>query len=176
MKMIDKQTVQAFLNDTRKKLQDNPRLYVNSENDTVTIGLPTELLEYANRAAGHSGLNNGARPTGIRIKTHDAISLRDDVLSSDDAYIDFITKNADNGYYDEVIREHKEYIKNGGYATDNRPIEGNVSVIVSLYGKKVFIECSKRNNKEEVLHDRKTLTIAEFESKYNLVRGSDWFE
>ena len=59
MNNIDLKIVDNFLNECHKKIKNNPNLYINSKNDTVTIGLPTELLEFANRAAGHSGLNNG---------------------------------------------------------------------------------------------------------------------
>jgi len=169
MNNIDLKIVDNFLNECHKKIKNNPNLYINSKNDTVTIGLPTELLEFANRAAGHSGLNNGARPTGIRIKTANAIMLRDEILNSSDAYIDFIKKNADDGYYNDVKAEHNEYIINGGLCKkNNKPVEGNAHILVEKYGKKIFVECSKQSSKDEVINDRKTMSISEFEEKYQL--------
>jgi len=51
---------------------------------------------------------------------------------------------------------------------DNKPVDGNVSVLTKRYGKKIFLECAELTSKEEIINDRKTLTILEFEEKYKL--------
>ncbi len=66
-----------------------PSLYVTNDN-TITVGLPTELLEFANRAAGHSGYNAGARAVGIRKTVGNAHVAIRQIFDSVESLVRFI--------------------------------------------------------------------------------------
>jgi hypothetical protein len=66
-----------------------PSLYVTNDN-TITVGLPIELLEFANRAAGHSGYNAGARAVGIRKTVSNANVAIRQIFDSVESLVRFI--------------------------------------------------------------------------------------
>lgn len=66
-----------------------PTLYVTNDT-TITVGLPNALLDFANRAAGHSGYNAGARAVGIRKTVSNAHVAIREIFNSVDSLVRFI--------------------------------------------------------------------------------------
>ena len=81
--------VAEFRSHYLKAVAKNPSLYVNS-NSMYTIVLPTELLEFAEAGAGHSGFGAGARPIGIRRHSDNAAKEVANIFSSDESLYKFI--------------------------------------------------------------------------------------
>lgn len=78
-----------FRNDYLRKSASRPSLYVSNIN-TLTIVLPVELLDFANRAAGHSGFNAGSRAVGIRRVVSNAQSAIRQIFGSVESLVEFI--------------------------------------------------------------------------------------
>lgn len=83
------QAVTEFRNSYIRRAAAKPSLYINGPM-TVTVGLPAELLEYANAAAGHSGYGTGARPCGIRKTVANPKQFLSQIFESDESFIAFL--------------------------------------------------------------------------------------
>ena len=83
------QAVTEFRKSYARRAAAKPSLYINGPM-TVTVGLPAELLEYANAAAGHSGYGSGARPCGIRKTVANPKQLLSQIFESDESLIAFL--------------------------------------------------------------------------------------
>lgn len=95
--------IQLF-NTYHERIKTRPHLFNNG--NMITVGLPAELLDYANAAAGHSGFGSGARPVGIRVTVDDSTKALKDIFSSCDSLVKFINASECNAAeYIQRVRE-----------------------------------------------------------------------
>lgn len=91
------QAVTEFRKSYIRRAAAKPSLYINGPM-TVTVGLPAELLEYANAAAGHSGYGSGARPCGIRKTVANPKQFLSQIFQSDESFISFLMTSEKDFY------------------------------------------------------------------------------
>ena len=172
MTSINQVAVQAMYDHYHKRVKSKPDLYTNArdKNRAVVVVLPKELLEWANRSAGHSGFAANARPVGIRKNFNDARAALRDIFSSVDNLVKFIKSSECDAeaMMEEVRARHAGKIQSHVISVDplDRPIaEFNLE---SLYGKGIIGRLRDRYP-TTVMNDYRVLTRWEFESRYDLV-------
>jgi hypothetical protein len=155
-----------------KKVQTNPNLYTNARdrNSAVLVVLPKELLDYANRGAGHSGFAANARPVGIRRVVSDSASYLKNIFTSVESLKTFIESSecdADE-YINEVKLRHAGITpskKSKVSTTDDRPVNETFFEKYTINDAKAL---QNKFGREMVLKDFNILTINEFELRYGL--------
>lgn len=170
MSNINMVAVEEMYNHYHKKVKTNPDLYTNArdKNHAVVVVLPKELLEWANRGAGHSGFAANARPVGIRKNFSDAKTALTKIFSSVDNLVEFIKSSECDA--EEMMVEVRERHALKAQIITIDPLDRPMSEfnIETLYGKGTIMMLRTKFPKT-VMGDYKTLTRGEFESRYELV-------
>jgi len=112
----------SFFNAYHDKVKTRPRLY-KSQTKIVTITLPTDLIDFSNAAAGHSGFGAGARPVGIRKTVDNAEIFVSRVFSTVDHLADFLNSSECDGieYVEGIKTRHQGKITKSISLIDVRP-------------------------------------------------------
>lgn len=170
MSNINIQAVQEMFDKYHAKVKSNPDLYTNArdKNHAVVVVLPKELLDWANRGAGHSGFAANARPVGIRKNVSDAKSALTKIFSSVDSLVEFIKSSECDA--EEMMAEVRERHACKAQIITIDPLDRPMSEfnIEILYGKGTIMFLRNKYPKT-VMGDYKALTRREFEGRYNLV-------
>lgn len=143
-----------------------PNLYKISET-VISVGLPKSLLDYANAAAGHSGLGNGARAVGIRREVDNADEALAEIFSSAEAYVEFIKTSECDAHHITGLGQKRRGRKDKATsaATDERMADANFAEINANYN---VSELVAKFGREVVLQARKVLTMNEFALRFGL--------
>ena len=176
MSNINMMAVEGLFNHYNTKIKTNPNLYTNSRdrNSAVLVVLPKELLDYANRGAGHSGFGAGARPVGIRRVVGNAHSYLKEIFSSKENLKRFIESSecdADE-YIAEVRMRHLSGNQTGTVSKAIKPVMTNSQVggFWSKYTKEDMARLKASSKDQKMLvNDFQTMSLADFEEKYKLV-------
>jgi hypothetical protein len=167
---INMQAVQEMFDKYHAKVKSNPDLYTNArdKNHAIVVVLPKELLDWANRGAGHSGFAANARPVGIRKNVNDAKSALTKIFSSVDNLVEFIKSSECDA--EEMMAEVRERHARRVEIITIDPLDRPMSEfnIETLYGKGTIMMLRTKFPKT-VMDDYKTLTRGKFESRYELV-------
>lgn len=169
---INKQAVINMFNSYHTKVVNNPTLFTNKRDGdrAVVVSLPIELIEYANRGAGHHGHGSGATPVGIRKSCSHAPSFLAKIFSSVESLEEFIKSSECDA--DEYIAEVRA--RHAGKSTAQiitvDPLDRKMDsyILDQLYGKGTTMMLRTKFPKT-VMNDYRTLTRREFEGRYNLV-------
>jgi len=174
MGQLNTAAVNALFNHYHAKVQSKPNLYTNSrdKNKAVLVVLPTELLDFANKGAGHSGFGAGARPVGIRRVVDDAKSFLKNIFSSTSALEQFILSSECDAheYIASVKMRHALKAKQStsicSVNIDNRPAR---EVFFTKYGHNEAKALQNKFGRDLVTKEFDVLTINEFELRFGLV-------
>ena len=169
--MINKVAVKALFDHYHKKVQTSPNLYTNARDrdHAVLVVLPKELLDYANRGAGHSGFGAGARPVGIRRVVNNATSYLKSIFSSVEALTTFIESSECDA--DEYIAEVKERHANSiskTFTVKAKVDPKTADEFWNRYGKEELQRLITKFGRDVVQSAYNTLTITEFENRFDL--------
>ena len=173
MSDINQVALNDMFNHYHKKIKTNPDLYTNArdKNYAVVVVLPKELLDWANRGAGHSGFAASARPVGIRKNFNDAKAALKDIFSSVESLERFI-KTSECDAEEMMVEVRERHAKKAQIITID-PLDRPMSEfnIEALYGKGTIVMLRGKYPKT-VMDDYKNLTRGEFEGRYNLVSNA----
>ena len=171
MSTINKQAVVEMYNNYHRKVLSNPTLYTNQRdgNYGILVPLPKELLDYAERSAGHHGFGQNAAPVGIRRTVSDAKATLKEIFSSPANLEKFILSSACDAeaYMAEVRERHANSPKAQIISVDplDRPIsEFNLE---QLYGKGTIAHL-RNTYPKTALEEFRILTRREYEARYEL--------
>jgi len=173
MSNINMMAVEGLFNHYNTKVKTNPNLYTNSRdrNSAVLVVLPKELLDYANRGAGHSGFGAGARPVGIRRVVGNAASYLKEIFSSKENLKRFIESSECDA--DEYIAEVRMR-----HLNSNQPLTKSAKPVMtnaqggfwSKYTKEDMARLKTASkDQKQLVNDFQTMTLVDFEEKYKLV-------
>ena len=173
---INMTAVKSMYDHYHAKIKSNPTLYTNQRdgNNAVVVTLPVELLDWANRGAGHSGFAGNARPVGIRKNCNHAPSFLAKTFSSVDNLAEFIqSSECDADEYIAEVRERHARKQGINIAVNKTPVDPldlpmSSYNMKALYGEEQRIAAMTKFSKT-IVGDFKTLTRREFELRYNLV-------
>lgn len=167
---INMTAVQEMYDHYHAKVKSNPDLYTNArdKNHAVVVVLPKELLEWANRGAGHSGFAANARPVGIRKNYSDAKSALKDIFSSVDNLVRFIKSSECDA--EEMMVEVRERHAKKAQVISVDPLDRPISEfnLEKLYGQGT-IAYLRNKFPETALNEYRILTRREYEARYGLV-------
>lgn len=164
------QYVVELFNSYHERIKTRPSLYNNGS--MITVGLPAELLDYANAAAGHSGFGAGARPVGIRIITDQPAKMLAKIFESCESLAKFINSSECNAAeYIARVRDNHAKLSNkpgpNAILIDTRNIKdafydigydfGMIKNLRAIYGT------------DTVTHDWNHLQVSEFQLRYRSV-------
>jgi len=160
--------ITSFFNRYHQKVLNNPTLYVSGDS-TVNVILPSDLLEYANAAAGHTGFGSGARARGIRQQVKNANLAIKDIFNSIDSLITFLESSECNAeaYIQGIKEKHQSVtVKNQSLVSvDNRSADQHFKL---LHAKIDINRLVLKFGYDVVLEARKLLTINEFELRFGV--------
>jgi hypothetical protein len=136
-------------------------LYVmGGDNPMIQVWLPADLLEYANAAAGTSG----SRAVGIRVTGFSHMDRAADeilrIFSSPQTLADFIN-TSECDYTGTVGRRAKAVLPVANPMTSD--------AFWNKYDKNVLTNLVAKHGRKAVQEAYTTLTLADFEAKFNLV-------
>jgi hypothetical protein len=164
-KEINKQAVNDLWNNYHKKTKTNPSLYTNQRdgNYGILISLPKELIEWAERTAGHHGFPE-ASPVGICRKVPNAKKALLEIFESPETLERFIRSSACDGleYCGEINAERKLR----GIKT-SKPLMAK-DEFWNRYTKEVLAQLVTQYGRTIVQTAYTNLTIDEFEAQFNL--------
>jgi len=168
MPNLNTQAVIEQFNHFQKKVITKPNFYLGENNLTITLN--SELLEFSNASAGHSGFKSGARPVGIRVSTNDPLTLRNEIFKSVESLTAFIESSECDGIaYSENAKT--QYIANGGQVGTKVSKSSLTKKIQDVgrkvFGKDVFVKLVKKYGKDLVNTDYKVLNLNEFALRYD---------
>lgn len=151
-----------FYNHYHTTVIKRPSLYTAGLK-SIVVTLPSELLDYANAAAGHSGFGAGARPVGIRRTVDNSGKVISAIFQSPDSLAKFINSSECNAaeYIETVRLRHASKSS----TTDDRPAN---EVFFEKYTTNDAKALQLKFGKEMVIREFQILTINEFELRYGL--------
>lgn len=172
MKAINTQAVFEMWARYHIKVKSNPSLYTNRRdgNKAVLIPLPKELLDFAERSAGHHGFPT-AVPVGINRKVDNATQALKEIFESPESLERFIRTSACDGweYVSQInqglIRRRLSKNVKTTSTTDDRPAR---EVYFTKYTKDTTTALHSKFGREFVLREFDVLTINEFELRFGL--------
>jgi hypothetical protein len=165
--------VVSFFNHYHEKVKSRPSLYTNQRdgNKGILVSLPRNLIDYAERTAGHHGFGQSAMPVGICRKVDNAKKSLTDIFSSTESLTKFINSSArDAEAYINEVRQRAPRSKIADKlisksTTDDRMVK-------DVFFEKYTINDAKtlqvKFGRNLVISDFNTLTINEFELRYGL--------
>jgi hypothetical protein len=163
MTNIDMDAVTRLYAHYHQTILSKPSLY-NSGPQSITVVLPKALLEFSNAAAGHSGFGAGARPVGIRKSVRDSNTALAELFQSPDSLREFIlSSECDGPAHVEIIRQ-RHMADTTKIKVDPKTSE----VFWKKYGKDMMQSLITQFGRSTVEQAYKTLTINEFEVKFNI--------
>ena len=155
---MDMQAVENLYNHYHEKIKTHPTLYAPGE-DCVTVVLPEELIEYANAAAGHSNY----RPIGIRRSCSNSKEEIASIFYSVQSLANFISSSECNAIQHIVHLKEKAAKK-----TQKEQIAR--TVFWKKYDKSIMDQLKSKYKINDLREALDTLTMDEFEKKFNLVK------
>lgn len=163
----------SFFDRYHAKVKTRPNLYTNKRdgNKGILVPLPRDLIDYAERTAGHHGFGQSAMPVGICRKVSDSKQALNDIFSSTNSLAKFINSSAcDADVYIQEIRNRaprskiaKKLVTHS--ATDDRMVK---DVFFEKYTTNDAKALQVKFGREMVISDFNVLTINEFELRYGL--------
>jgi hypothetical protein len=162
---MDLKVVEKFREHYLNKKLSNPDLYRNSDT-MITVVLPAELLDYSNASAGHSGFGSGARAVGIRKTVKNSDRALADIFESVENLAKFISESECDGpaYVESVRQRHLA----SQTPVDPKSLPARSIDLNKTYGAGTIADLLAKFKKESLFGDYNTLTVGEFEQKYNL--------
>lgn len=162
-----------FFNRYHAKVKTRPSLYTNKRdgNKGILVPLPLDLIDYAERTAGHHGFGQNAMPVGICRKVNDARKTLTDIFSSTETLANFINSSAMDA--DAYIQEVRQRAPHSGIAakmisktaTDDRMAK---DVFFEKYTVNDARALQAKFGRELVITEFNLLTINEFELRYGI--------
>jgi hypothetical protein len=159
----DPHVVELF-NSYHERVKTRPNLFNNG--NMITVGLTPELLDYANAAAGHSGLGNGARPVGIRVTVGDATKALKDIFSSCESLAKFINSSECNAaeYIARIHERHAAKPTKNAILIDTRMIKDAFYEVG--YDFSLIQKLKNAYGADTVKRDWDNLQVTEFQLRY----------
>lgn len=163
---MDLAVVEKFYNHYHTKKLSSPELYRN--NDTmITVVLPQELIAYSNASAGHSGFGAGARAVGIRRSVSNSTKALAQIFESVESLAKFIGESeCDGPAYVETVRQRHLASQT---PVDPKSLPAKSVDLNKAYGQGTIQTLLGKYKRDQVLGDYNTLSVGEFEERYNLV-------
>lgn len=164
--------VQRFYDEYHRKIIKNPNLY-RSTDTTVTIILPSYLLQFAEHASGHSGFGCGARPLGIRRHQVNSNVFLRDVFSSVEALYNFILTSACDAFDHKTGRmlppsNNKGATQNDKSKSDSMDQMLAKNIIYKVYSVDQLSYLKTRYGVSEFNRVKDNHTLAEFKKFFNI--------
>ena len=168
--MINTVAVKSLFDRYHKIVKTNPKFYTSARWGVVVV-LPKELLDYANKLAGHSGFGAGARPIGIRRAVADPVNYLKKVFESIDTLTAFIESSECDAeeYITEVRARHL------GLPTKvkSEKLLSAKEEFWNRYTKQVLVDLVSKYGRSTVQEAYNSLTITEFETRFSLQKELD---
>lgn len=173
---INMQVVKEWRQRYLERSASDPKFYHCGDN-AINVGLPLELIEFSNASGGHSGYSSGARPTGIRYAVDNPARALAEIFESDESLAKFISGSDKSGPAYAQAKRQAYFQKHGvmpgiKIATNVTPINPKNRMmrtvnINSEYGAGT-LQTLLAKYPNTVKGDYQTLTVGEFEVRYNL--------
>lgn len=165
--------VVSFFNSYHRKIKTRPTLYTNKRdgNKGILVPLPRNLIDYAERTAGHHGFGQDAMPVGICRKVDNAEMALKSIFSSTDSLAKFINSSArDADAYIQEVRQRAPRSRIAGSLVSKSTTDDRMAkdVFFEKYTPNDAKALQAKFGREMVISDFNILTINEFELRYGL--------
>lgn len=142
----------SFFNKYHESILTNPKLY-QSKGNVVAIALPSNLIEYANAASGHTGYGSGARSYGIFKPSSNVASDIANIFHSVESLTNFINSSECDAH-DYIIAVRNRPVKSSNILKGIQSVYFNTKerkdVMIKLFNEtpigEIELTYGNRNN------------------------------